>query len=247
VRVALDAAAGFRIDWDKVRAAITPRTRMMILNFPHNPTGVTLQPDDIAALEAIVARHRLLLLSDEVYEHVVFDGRPHLSLACSPQLAQRTLVVSSFGKTLHATGWKIGYCCAPAPLTAEFRKVHQFMVFAVNTPLQHALARYLEDPAPYRQLPAFYQAKRDAFVGGLAGTRLRTLPCAGTYFVLADYSSVSDESDAAFAERLVREHRVASIPISALCAEPGSQRLVRFCFAKGDATLQRALERLARV
>jgi len=245
VPVVLEAATGYRIDWAAVRARLSPRTRMIVLNFPHNPTGVTLRADDLVELEALVACHDLLLLSDEVYEHIVFDGRPHLSLARSPRLARRTLVVSSFGKTLHATGWKIGYCCAPAPLTAEFRKVHQFMVFAVNTPLQHALARYLEDPAPYLGLSAFYQAKRDRFVAGLAATRLRPLPCAGTYFVLADYAAVSDEPDRLFAERLVREHGVAAIPISAFCTKPGPERLIRFCFAKGESTLQRALDRLA--
>ena len=247
VPVVLDAASGYRVDWSAVRARLSPRTRMVVLNFPHNPTGATLQPEDLAELEALVERHDLLLLSDEVYEHIVFDGRPHLSLARSPRLAQRALVISSFGKTLHATGWKIGYCCAPAPLTAEFRKVHQFMVFAVNTPLQHALARYLADPAPYLELPAFYQAKRDFFVAGLAATPLRPLPCAGTYFVLADYTAVSDEPDAVFAERLVREHGVAAIPISGFCTRPGPERLVRFCFAKGEATLQRALDRLSRL
>jgi len=238
---------GARIDWARIRAALTPRTRLMLVNFPHNPSGMTLQPDDIAALEGIVDGHDLLLMSDEVYEHIVFDRAPYLSLARSPKLARRAMVISSFGKTFHVTGWKVGYCCAPAELTREFRKVHQFMVFTVNTPVQHALARYLEDPTPYLELGAFYQAKRDLFVSGLERTRFKPLPCSGTYFVLADYSAISDLPEAEFSMKMVREHGVASIPVSAFYDQPFEQQLIRFCFAKGDATLETGLERLARV
>ncbi len=247
VYVPLDPRRGYAPDWERIGAAITPRTRLIMLNFPHNPSGYCLSADDLAALQAVVRDSRVLLLSDEVYEHVVFDGRPHESLACAPELAARTFLVSSFGKTFHTTGWKVGYCCAPPPLTAELRKVHQFMVFAVNTPAQHALARFLGQPSHYESLPAFYQAKRDLFVAGLAQTRLRPLPCAGTYFVLADYSAISDQPEAKFAEELVRDHGVAAIPIAGLYAQPFDNRIIRFCFAKKDETLRAALARLASV
>ena len=247
VYVPLDHARGYAPDWDRVRAAITRRTRLLMLNFPHNPSGYCLSAADLGALEQILRDADLLLLSDEVYEHIVFDGRPHQSLARSDELAARTFVISSFGKTFHTTGWKIGLCCARAALTAELRKVHQFMVFAVNTPAQHALARFLDDPARYERLPAFYQAKRDLFVAGLSQTRLRPLACPGTYFVLADYSAVSDEPETSFAERLVRSHGVAAIPIAGLYARPFDNRIVRFCFAKKEETLRAALARLATV
>jgi methionine aminotransferase len=247
VYVPLDHARGYAPDWARVRAAITPRTRLVMLNFPHNPSGYCLGSDDLAALEAIVRDSDALLLSDEVYEHIVFDGKPHCSLARSAELAERTFVISSFGKTFHITGWKVATCCAPARLTTELRRVHQFMVFAVNTPAQHALARFLAEPKHYESLPAFYQAKRDLFVAGLQRTRLRPLPCPGTYFVLADYGAVSDEPEARFAERLVRSHGVAAIPIAGLYAQPFDNRIVRFCFAKKDDTLRAALARLAEV
>lgn len=247
VYVPLDHARGYAPDWQRVRAAITPRTRLLMLNFPHNPSGTCLSAADLLALEAVVRDTGVLLLSDEVYEHIVFDGKPHQSLARSAVLAERTFVVSSFGKTFHITGWKVATCCAPEALTTELRRVHQFMVFAVNTPAQHALARFLAEPSHYEQLPAFYQAKRDLFVAGLRQTRLRPLACPGTYFVLADYSAVSDESEADFAERLTREFGVAAIPIAGLYAQPFDNRIVRFCFAKKDDTLRAALARLSRV
>jgi len=247
VYVPLDHSRGYAPDWDRIREAMTPRTRMLMLNFPHNPSGFCLSGADLSALESIVRESDVVLLSDEVYEHIVFDGKPHQSLARSEALAARTFVISSFGKTFHTTGWKIGTCCAPAALTAELRKVHQFMVFAVNTPAQHAIARFLEQPAHYEALPAFYQAKRDLFVAGLRLTRLKPLPCAGTYFVLADYSAVSDAPEASFAQELVRDHGVAAIPISGLYAQPLDNRIVRFCFAKKDETLRAALSRLAAV
>ncbi len=247
VPVALDPVRGYRPDWARVQAAIGPRTRMIMLNSPHNPTGSVLREDDLQALERIVQTHDVLVVSDEVYEHIVFDGGEHLSLSRSPVLAERTLVISSFGKTFHCTGWKIGYCCAPAPLSEQFRKVHQYNVFAVNHPMQIALAHYLGNPSPYRQLCAFYQAKRDRFVDGLASTRFRALPCSGTYFVLADYSAISDQTEEQFAFRLVREHGVAAIPVSAFYQQPFENRVVRFCFGKRESTLDEGLERLARV
>ena len=246
VYVPLDHRRGYAPDWQRVRAAITPRTRMLMLNFPHNPSGTCLSEADLRALEEILRDTGVLVLSDEVYEHIVFDGRPHQSLARSAELAERSFVISSFGKTFHITGWKVATCCAPETLTAELRRVHQFMVFAVNTPAQHALARFLAEPSHYESLPAFYQAKRDLFVAGLKRTRLRPLACPGTYFVLADYSAVSDEPEADFAQRLVREHGVAAIPIAGLYAQPFDNRIVRFCFAKKDETLHAALERLSR-
>ena len=246
VYVPLDHRRGYAPDWQRVRAAITPRTRMLMLNFPHNPSGTCLSEADLRALEEILRDTGVLVLSDEVYEHIVFDGRPHQSLARSAELAERSFVISSFGKTFHITGWKVATCCAPETLTAELRRVHQFMVFAVNTPAQHALARFLAEPSHYESLPAFYQAKRDLFVAGLKRTRLRPLACPGTYFVLADYSDVSDEPEADFAQRLVREHGVAAIPIAGLYAQPFDNRIVRFCFAKKDETLHAALERLSR-
>ncbi|MBM3347877.1 MAG: aminotransferase class I/II-fold pyridoxal phosphate-dependent enzyme, partial [Betaproteobacteria bacterium] len=230
--------------WDLVRAAITPRTRLLMLNSPHNPSGAVFSAADLDALEATLAGTDVLIVSDEVYEHIVFDGALHQSVSRRPQLAERAFVVSSFGKTFHATGWKIGYCAAPTPLSAEFRKVHQFNVFAVNTPMQHGLAAFLRDPAPYETLPAFYQAKRDRFRAGLAGSRFRLLPCPGTYFQVVDYSAISDESEEAFARRLTVEHKVAAIPVSAFYDKPLERRVVRFCFAKKDETLDPATARL---
>jgi methionine aminotransferase len=247
VGVPLDHARGYRADWGRVEAAITPRTRLLVVNSPHNPTGAVFEAEDIAALEGIVARHGIFLLSDEVYEHIVFDGKSHRSVAGSPALAARAFVISSFGKAFHTTGWKIGTCCAPAALSAEFRKVHQFNVFAVNHPMQVALAAFLADPAPYLELGAFYQAKRDRFLAGLAHTRFRALPCPGTYFVLADYRAISGEPEADFARRLVEEHGVAAIPVSAFYRAAFDNGIVRFCFGKRETTLDEALARLARV
>jgi methionine aminotransferase len=247
VHVPLDHARGYAPDWERVRRAITPRTRLLMINFPHNPTGRTLRDDDLAALERIIAETGVLLLSDEVYEHIVFDGEPHRSVMRSPLLASNAVVISSFGKTFHTTGWKVGYACAPTVLTAEIRKVHQFNVFAVNTPAQHAFADYLRDPTPYLTLPAFYEAKRDLFVSGLKATPFRLLPCDGTYFVLADYSSISDAPEVEFAKTMITEYGVAVIPVSVFYETPQDHRVVRFCFAKKDETLAAAIERLARV
>jgi methionine transaminase len=238
----------FRIPWDRVRAAVTKRTRLIILNSPNNPTGMAVTIDDLAALESIVVEHGLFLLSDEVYEHMLFDGHRHESVSRLPALAERSVVISSFGKTFHVTGWKVGYAAAPASLTAEFRKVHQFNVFTVNTPMQAAIAEYLRDPAPYEGLGAFYQQKRDLFCDGLATTRLKAMRSAGTYFVLADYAAVAgDRSESAFCEWLTTEIGVAAIPLSAFYGAPRDAQLIRFCFAKKDETLARALERLGRL
>jgi methionine aminotransferase len=246
VFVALNEA-GFSVQWDKVHAAITPRTRLLMLNSPHNPSGAVIGEADLDALERILRDTDVLVLSDEVYEHIIFDGVPHASLARRPALAERTFVVSSFGKTFHATGWKVGYCCAPAALSEEFRRVHQFMVFAVSTPVQMGMAQYLADPSVYLDLPAFYQAKRDRFVAGLDASKFRILPCTGTFFLLADYSRISEENEESFCRRLTSEFGVAAIPVAALYDKPVERRLARFCFAKKDETLDRAAERLTRV
>jgi methionine aminotransferase len=246
VTMRLDAD-GYRVEWDDVRAAVTPRTRMVVINTPHNPTGTILRQADLDALVAIVQDTQILVLSDEVYEHMVFDGEPHASVARHPALAERAFVVSSFGKTFHVTGWKIGYVAAPAALMVEFRKVHQYNVFCVNAPMQHAIAAYLQDPAPWRDLPAFYQAKRDLFRAGLAASRFTLLPSDGTYFQCVRYDAISDLGEAEFAEWLTREIKVAAIPVSAFYSQPKESHVVRFCFAKKDETLQLALERLAQL
>jgi len=246
VTMRLDAD-GYRVEWADVRAAVTPRTRMVVINTPHNPTGTILRQADLDALVAIVQDTQILVLSDEVYEHMVFDGEPHASVARHPALAERAFVVSSFGKTFHVTGWKIGYVAAPAALMVEFRKVHQYNVFCVNAPMQHAIAAYLQDPAPWHDLPAFYQAKRDLFRAGLAASRFTLLPSDGTYFQCVRYDAISDLNEAAFAEWLTREIKVAAIPVSAFYSQPKESHVVRFCFAKKDETLQLALERLVQL
>ncbi len=237
----------FRPDWDRVRAALSPRTRAIMLNFPHNPTGTILTEADLDALEALVEDTSILLISDEVYEHIVFDGQPHRSMASRPALAARSFVASSFGKTVHATGWKIGYCCAPASLSVEFRRMHQFLVYAVNSTLQRALAEYLADPASYETLGAFYQEKRDYLARGLQGVGFDVLPSQGTFFLTADYRELSPLAPDAFAHWLTETHRVAVIPVSAFYTAPERLQapLVRFCFAKTPDVLDAALERLS--
>jgi methionine aminotransferase len=246
VQMRLDDA-GYSVPWDRVAAAVTPRTRMIVVNTPHNPTGSILRSADLAALAAIVAATDILVLSDEVYEHMVYDGERHASVSRHPVLAERAFVVSSFGKTCHVTGWKTGYVAAPAALMHEFRKVHQYNVFSVNTPMQHGLAGYMRDPAPYLELPAFYQRKRDLFRDGLAGTRFTLLPADGTYFQCVRYDAMSDLGESDFAQWLTREIKVAAIPVSAFYSQPQESGIVRFCFAKRDETLRLALERLAKV
>jgi len=236
----------YRIDWQRVADSITPRTRMIMVNSPHNPTGSVLEAEDLLALQALAEQHNLIVCADEVYEHLIFDGRRHESVLRYPALAARSFAVSSFGKTYHVTGWKTGYCVAPAVLTAELRRVHQFVTFVGITPIQFGLADFMRDhPEHLRELPAFYQRKRDLFVQALAGSRFRTVPSAGTYFQLADYSAISDLSDVAFAEWLTRHVGVAAIPVSVFYAQAPAAKYVRFCFCKNDDTLREAAARLA--
>ncbi|MBB6579527.1 methionine aminotransferase [Comamonas odontotermitis] len=237
----------FRPDFGRIAAAITPKTRLMLINTPHNPSGTTWTAQEMQQLEDLLAPSNILLLSDEVYEHMVYDGARHESASRYPALAARTYVVSSFGKTFHVTGWKVATVAAPAALTAEFRKVHQFNVFTVNTPMQVGLADYLKYPAPYLDLPAFYQKKRDLFRAGLEGSRLQLLPCPGTYFQCVDISAVTDASEADFCQQLVKNLGVAAIPLSAFYGDGFDQQVVRFCFAKKDETLLAALERLRKL
>jgi len=249
VRVPLTPGT-FRPDFDKISAALTPKTRAIIINSPHNPSATVWTRADMLRLQEILAPTDVLLISDEVYEHMVFDaaqGRVHESAARFPGLAARAFIVSSFGKTYHVTGWKVGYVAAPASLTTEFRKVHQFNVFTVNTPVQYGLASYMQDARPYLDLPAFYQRKRDLFRAGLAKTRFKLLPSEGTYFQCVDISQVSDLGEADFCKWLTTEIGVAAIPLSAFYGNGFDQRVVRFCFAKKDETLNSALERLARL
>lgn len=241
-----DPAKGFSVPWDVVGAAVTSRTKMIVVNTPNNPTGAVFDQSDLLALQDLVVSRGLYVLSDEVYEHMLFDGRPHQSASRLPALAERTVVVSSFGKTFHVTGWKVGYAAAPVALMTEFRKVHQFNVFTVNTPMQAAIAEYLSDPDSYSALGAFYQQKRDLFADGLGETRFALLPSAGTYFQTVDYSAVRDDiPDRAFCEWLTVAKGVAAIPLSAFYDRPVDDRLIRFCFAKKPETLELALDRLA--
>ena len=246
VRVPLTPGS-FRPDFARIGAAINAKTRALIINSPHNPSATVWSDADMLALQALLAPTNVLLISDEVYEHMVFDGEQHCSAARYPGLAERAFVVSSFGKTYHVTGWKVGYVAAPAALTAEFRKVHQFNVFTVNTPVQHGLASYMANPAHYLDLPAFYQRKRDLFRQGLAATRLKLLPSEGSYFQCVDISEVSDKSESDFCRWLTAEVGVAAIPLSAFYGDGFDQKVVRFCFAKRDETLNLALSRLAQL
>jgi methionine transaminase len=234
----------FRPDFDRIAAALSPRTRAIIVNTPHNPSATVWTAADMQRLAELLRPTDVLVIADEVYEHMVFDGARHDSVSRHPELAARSFVVSSFGKTYHVTGWKVGYVSAPAPLMAEFRKVHQFNVFTVNTPVQHGLADHMADPSPYLELPAFYQRKRDLFRAGLSTTRLKLLPSEGSYFQSVDYSEVSDLHEEDFCRWLTTEVGVAAIPLAAFYAGGFEQKLARFCFAKKDETLELALERL---
>lgn len=245
IRLQLQAPQ-FKMDWVQVKAAITSKTRLIILNSPHNPTGTVLSAEDMQQLLELVRGTDILLLGDEVYEHIAFNGQAHQSLNRYPELYERSFVVSSFGKTYHVTGWKIGYCVAPPALTAEFRKMHQYLTFATCTPMQLALADILRDePEHADNLPDFYQQKRDLFCSLIAKSRFTLTPSAGTYFQIVDYSAISDLPDTQFCEWLTKEVGVAAIPVSVFCKTPPDMRLIRFCFAKGDDTLQRAAERLS--
>ncbi len=235
----------FRVDWQAFATLLSDKTRLVILNTPHNPSATVWQREDFAALWQAIAEREIYVLSDEVYEHICFDPAGHASVLAHPQLRQRAVAVSSFGKTYHMTGWKVGYCVAPAAISAELRKVHQYLTFAVNTPAQLALADMLRaEPEHYLQLPAFYQAKRDLLTDALSHSRLKILPCEGTYFLLVDYSAISDLDDVSFCQWLTKEVGVAAIPLSVFCADPFPHKLIRLCFAKQEATLLAAAERL---
>lgn len=237
----------YTVDWDLFRRKITPRTRLAILNFPHNPSGAILEPRDLDTLAQVVRDTPILLLSDEVYEHIVFDGRSHCSLSAHPELQERSFVVSSFAKTYHTTGWKVGYCLAPRRLSVELQKIHQYLVFSVNTPVQYAFAEFMQDTSHAAALAAHYQSLRDLLVGRLADSRFRPLACHGTFFLMLDYAALSDEPDIEFARRLTREHGVAAIPPSVFYHNGSNHRLLRLCFAKTPATLAAAVERLRRI
>jgi methionine aminotransferase len=238
---------GFRIDWEALRQAITPRTRLIVVNTPNNPGTSVLAATDLDALAALTRGTDIVIISDEAYEHMVYDGAQHHSVARHDELAARSVVIGSFGKTFHATGWKIGYALAPREISAEIRRVHQFTVFTVNAPMQHALAAFLREPARYEELPAFFARKRDLLRDALADTPLEALPCAGSYFLLARYDRVSREPAAMFAQRLVTEVGVATIPLSAFYQDGTDHRVIRFCFAKRDETLLDAARRLRRL
>lgn len=240
-------APDYRIDWDEVRRALSKSTRLVVINSPHNPTGAVFDADDLAHLAALLDGTPVVVASDEVYEHLVFDGRRHESLARWPALAARTAVIGSFGKTFHTTGWKVGFVAAPAAVTDEIRKVHQFVTFAVTTPVQHAYAEFLDRGVDFGEVTRFYQAKRDRFLELLAGSRFRPLPCHGTYFQILDYSAIASLPDREMALRVLADHGVASIPTSPFLYQDAAPSVLRFCFAKTDDTLERAAARLRQV
>lgn len=243
-RIALQPPS-FRVDWQDFSALLSERTRLVILNTPHNPSATVWHHADFDALWQAIKEREIFVISDEVYEHICFAGQGHASVLAHSQLRERAVAVSSFGKTYHMTGWKVGYCVAPAAISAELRKVHQYLTFSVNTPAQLALADMLrEDPTHYHGLPAFYQKKRDVLVNALRDSRLEILPCEGTYFLLVDYSAVSELDDVAFCQWLTKEVGVAAIPLSVFCADPFPHKLIRLCFAKQESTLLAAAERL---
>ena len=237
----------FSIDWDRCKDSITNKTKLIIINSPHNPTGSVINIADLKNLEQITNDTNILILSDEVYEHIVFDGNRHISISRSGELAKRSFIVSSFGKTYHTTGWKIGYCAAPEYLMKEFRKIHQFIVFAVNTPIQHAYADYLVNENHYLSLGLFYQKKRDLIINALKESRFKLNKARGTYFQLLDYSIISDRNDYEFSEYLTKEVGVAVIPMSPFYSENNNKKLIRICFAKRDEVLLEAAEKLCRV
>lgn len=237
----------YRIDWDAVRNRVTNKTRMIVINTPNNPSGTAITAQDMEELEKITTGTDILILSDEVYEHILFDGREHQSVLRYPELRDRAFVVFSFGKTYHATGWKLGYCFAPADLMTEFRRVHQFVVFSSNTPLQHALADYLDQEDEYLKLPRFFELKRNYFLNALKKSNFKILPSEGTYFQLLDYSAITDLGDVEFAEQLTKKHKVASIPVSVFYSQKTDNKVLRFCFAKSNTTLKKAAQILSKL
>jgi len=237
----------YKIDWDEVKKLVTYKTKMIIINTPHNPTGTTLGAQDMQRLEKIVKNSEIIVLSDEVYEHIIFDGVEHQSVARYPKLAERCIIVSSFGKTFHTTGWKMGYVLAPSNLTTEFRKVHQFMCFSANTPVQYAIADYLDEKEAYLQLSAFYQEKRDYFQQLIKGSKFKIMPCLGSYFQLLDYSKITKEKDTDYAIRLTKEYKIASVPTSVFYHKNIDHHVLRFCFAKQKQTLEKAAEKLHKI
>lgn len=241
------APPDYEIDWEMVKKLFTANTKMIILNSPHNPTGAILRDKDIEALIKLTRDTDILILSDEVYEHLIYDGQQHKSIAMYPELRERAFIVASFGKLLHATGWKTGYCLAPENLMKEFRKVHQFNVFSVNTPMQVGIAHYLKDPAVYMDLAGFFQEKRDLFRSLIGQTKFKLLPCNGSYFQCVTYSHFSDEADTVIAKRLITDYGVASIPVSAFYIRNTDHQVLRFCFAKKQDTLEKAVERLMKL
>lgn len=237
----------YHIDWNDVKKMISHKTRMIIINSPHNPTGSVLRKEDLEALQKIILNTDIIVLSDEVYEHMIYDKITHESVCRYPKLAERSLIIGSFGKTLHATGWKMGYCLAPSNLMNEFRKAHQFVVFTCNTPIQYAIAEFLADKENYTHLSNFYQKKRDYFAELVSGSRFKMIPSHGTYFQLLDYSDISDEKEPDFAIRLTRDYKIASIPVSVFYHRPINNNVLRFCFAKKEETLQKAAEILCKI
>ncbi len=237
----------YKINWEQVLHLMNSRTKMIIINSPHNPTGSILDAEDMLMLEKITRNTGILILSDEVYEHIIFDGHQHQSVCGYPGLAERSLVTGSFGKTFHATGWKTGYCLAPSNLMKEFRKTHQFVVFCTNTPVQYALAEYIDNPDHYNMLGDFYQQKRDFFLEAIKGSRFKMIPAKGTYFQVLDYSNISEEDEMPFARRLVQEHGIAAVPNASFYSKPVNNKTLRFCFAKTNETLEKAAEILCKI
>ena len=237
-------APDYKPDWEEIKKCVNQHTRMIIINTPHNPTGAVFTADDMHELEKITENSEILILSDEVYEHIIFDGQAHQSVTRYPNLANRSFVVFSFGKTYHATGWKMGYCLAPEKLMAEFRKVHQYIVFSSNTPFQWALADYMKEKDAYLQLNAYYQEKRDYFIKLIEGSKFKHVPASGSYFQLLDYSNLSEEKDTEYAIRLTKEYKIASVPTSVFYHQPIDNKYLRFCFAKSKETLEQAAEKL---
>jgi len=240
-------APHYKVNWQKVKQLIGPKTKMIIINTPHNPCGTVWSKEDMLALENLVHDTNIIVLSDEVYEHIIFDSKQHQSLCLFPHLKERSFVVASFGKTFHNTGWKMGYCVAPTELMQEFRKVHQFNVFCINHPMQIAFAKYLKEPSHYLKLSSFYEEKRDFFLKAIENSRFKFTPSSGTYFQVLDYSSITDEIDVSFAKRLVKEHLIASIPISSFSVDNFDQKMLRFCFAKKKETLEKAAVILCKI